>query len=162
MDFTKKDARTSAETPFELKLRDQATGEYIMDGDQHCVVLIVGSHSRSVQAGILEDARAKLNNSSKGKKKKEDQASALEDVQKTLIEGASRVIRGFVNISRGDVPLTTSKEDLHWFLDLNFVSVPSLMAQNEVDDEEEVWRKDSFAQQILKASNDASSFLGKK
>jgi hypothetical protein len=159
MDFSKLDSRTAAEKPQQVHLRNPATGEYIMDGDKPCVVLVVGSHSRSVQAGILDDARAKLNASKGRKKTKDEQANALADVQKTLVEGATRVIRGFVNISRGDVPLTTSADDLAWFLDLNFLSVKSLMATGE-DDESDVWRGDSFAQQILKASNDAGAYLG--
>lgn len=158
MEFTNFDSRTAAETAQPVKLRDPATGEFIMDGKQHCTVLVVGSHSRSIQAGILDDARAKLNQA-KGKKKKDD-ASALADVQKTLIEGAARVIRGFEHIERDGRPMTNSKEDVDWFLDLNFLSVKSLLATDSEDDD--TWRNDSFAQQILKASNDASAYLGKK
>jgi len=163
MDFSKHDARTAAENPQPLKLRNPATGEYITDGkddqgnDKFCTVLVIGSHSRSVQAGILEDARKKLNNV-KGKKKK-DEASALADVQKTLIEGAARVIRGFENIEKDGKPLDPkNKDDVQWFLDLNFVSVKSLLASEK--EQEEEWLGDSFAQQILKASNDASAYLG--
>lgn len=157
MEFTKYDARTAAENPQPLKLRDPATGEYIMDGKLHCTVLVIGSHSRSVQAGILDEARNKLNQV-KGKKKK-DEANALADVQKTLAEGATRVIRGFENIEKDGKPLTTGKDDVAWFLDLNFLSVKSLLA---TDEDDEMWRGDSFAQQILKASNDASAYLGKE
>jgi len=161
MDFNKLDSRTAAEKPQRVHLRRQDDGMPISDGDKACVVLVVGSHSRSVQAGILEDARAKLN-ASKGKKKsKEEQANALADVQKTLIEGATRVIRGFENIERDGKPLTTSAEDIAWFLDLNFLSVKSLMATGENEDEEK-WLGDSFAQQILKASNDSGAYLGKE
>lgn len=160
MDFKKFDARSAAETPQPVKLRDPATGDYIMDGKNHCTVLIVGSHSRSIQAGILEDARTKMN-SGKGKRNKDDQAKALADMQKTLAEGAARVIRGFENIERDGRLITTDADDVAWFLDLNFLSVKSLMATGE-DDDSDKWLGDSFAQQILKASNDASVFLGKE
>ena len=159
MDFSKHDSRTAAENPQPLKLRDPATGEYIKDGDEFCTVMVIGSHARSVQAGILEDARNKPNNT-KGKKKKDDDAKALADIQKTLVEGAGRLIRGFANIERDGKPLTTSKEDIEWFLDLNFLSVKSLLETD--NDNEEKWLGDSFAQQVLKASNDASAYLGKE
>jgi len=167
MDFSKYDARTAAETAQPVYLRDPATGDFINDGDLPCAVLVVGSHARTVQAGILEEARTKMTaakDKAKGgnKKKKEDeQATALADVQKTLVEGAARVIRGFENIERDKRPLTTSAEDIEWFLDLNFLSVKSLMATAD-DEDSDVWNGDSFAQQILKASNNAGTYLGKK
>lgn len=156
MDFTRQDARTAAETPQEVHLRHPHNGEYIMDGDKHCAVMVMGSQARSVQAGILDEARTKLS-SARNKKKKEDQAAAIEDIHKTLVEGAARVIRGFKNIERDGRSLTTSKEDVEWFLDLNFVSIKALMAK---DGDGEEWLGDSFAQQILKASNDAALYLG--
>ncbi len=166
MDFKKHDARTAAEKPHVVRLRHPATGFYIMndatDGmdEDFCAVMVVGSQARSVQAGILDDARAKLN-VARSKKKKAEQSAALEDIQKTLVEGAARVIRGFEYIERDGEPLTTSKADIEWFLDLNFVSVKSLMAtDDEEGDGEEVWRGDSFAQQILTASNDSGLYLG--
>lgn len=164
VDFSKHDARSAAEVPQAVKLRDPSTGDYIIDEatGKHCIVLVVGSHSRSVQSGILEDARAKLNDA-KSKKKKEAQANALAEVQKTLAEGAARVTRGFENIERDGRALTTSKEDLDWFYDLNFLSVKSIMAGAEnTDDDDDKFLGDSFAQQVLKASNDSAAYLGKK
>ena len=120
MDFKQYDSRTAAENPQPLKLRNPANGEFYQDGDKFAIVLVIGSHARSVQAGILEEA-CKKSNTTESKKKKDDEAKALADVQKTLVEGAARVIRGFENIEREGRPLSTSAEDVNWFLDLNFL-----------------------------------------
>ena len=160
MDFSKFDSRSAAEIPQEVHLRDPASGDEIFDGTEPCIVLVVGSHSRTVQAGILEDARKKVS-TSKGKKKKDEDSQALADVQKTLTEGAARVIRGFVNMEHEDGHEldADAPDDVQWFLDLNFISIKSLLNQ---DEEDEKWLGDSFAQQILKASNDSGNYLGKQ
>lgn len=157
MDFTKQDARTAAETPQAVRLRNPANGKYIKDGKDFCTVMVMGSQARSVQAGILEDARSKLNEA-RSKKKKADQSAALEDIQKTLVEGAARVMRGFNHIERDGKHLSDSKEDVSWFLDLNFVSVKHLMRDEEKDGDK--WLEASFAQQILDSSNDIGLYLG--
>ena len=149
MDFTALDSRTASETPRPLHIKHQATGEAICDGEKPCIVLVLGSASRSVQAAIKDQARTDMKNA----KTAQDEARALEDLQAAMIVAASRLIVGFENISRGDKPAT--KDDAKWFLDLNFVSMAHQM--RKTDDE---WTKPSFAQQVLDFAAEDAGFLG--
>ena len=88
MDFTKKDARTAAETATFCHLRDQDTGEliYEADGKTAVGVMVVGAMARSVYGQRMVDVRAKLQ-SAQGKGKKELQ-DLYSDVQKNVIADA--------------------------------------------------------------------------
>ena len=153
MDFTKKDARTAAETATFCHLRDQDTGEYIHDDDGTPVgVMVLGAMARSVQAQLRDDARAKLT-AAKGKSK-EEVTRALEDIQHDLVQSASRLTTEFVGVQRGDKD-AKAPDDCAWFYDLNMFSTSSLM--NPKDDE---WQGKSFAQQVLEHSNASGNYLG--
>lgn len=153
MDFTKKDARTAAETATFCHLRDPETGAYINDDDGSAVgVMVVGSMARSVQNAMRDDARAKLQDATG--KPKDEQARALEDIQADMIESASKLTTGFVRVDRGDKP-AIAPDDCGWFYDLNMFSTTSLLAPKPNE-----WQGLSFAQQVLKHSNDAGAYLG--
>ena len=153
MDFTKRDARTAAETATFCHLRDPETGSFINDDDGSPVgVMVVGAMARSVQNAMRNDARERLQDA-KGKPK-EEQARALEDIQADLIASASKLTTGFVGVDRGDKP-AIAPDDCKWFYDLNMFSTASLLAPNAGE-----WQQLSFAQQVLKHSNDAGMYLG--
>lgn len=159
MDFTKHDARTAAETPIEVKLRDPATGDFYMDGDEHCSVMVVGIGARSVQAAELAEARAKFVGGKRASKKEE--AMAGETIHRMLNDAAAKLIRGFKNIENGDSPLTTSKEDIQWFLDRTFISIRYLNWEHDNPGQDDgMWRNPSFAQQILTAASNSALYLG--
>lgn len=153
MDFTKKDARTAAETATFCHLRDQDTGEYLYESDGKTAigVMVVGAMARSVYGKKLEDARAKLQ-SAQGKGKKETE-ELVADTQKNLAEAAKNVTRGFIGVDRGDKPATL--DDCEWFYDLNYISVKALLSPDE-----SVWQDLSFSQQVLMHSNKAANYLG--
>jgi hypothetical protein len=152
MDFTKKDARSAAETATFCHLRDQDTGEYINDADGSAVgVMVIGAMARSVQNALRDDARAKLEGA-KGKSKQEA-AQALADIQDDMIKSASKLTASFVGVDRGDKPATL--DDCAWFYDLNMFSVQSVLNPKSGE-----WQGLSFAQQVLAHSNDAGNYLG--
>lgn len=148
MDFTKLDSRTAADTARPLHIRHQVTGEPIMDGDKPCIVMVMGSASRSIQTAIKNQAQADMRRA----KNEKDDARALEDLQSAMIVAAERLIVGFENINRGDKPAT--KADAAWFLDLNFVSMSHQLRKDEGE-----WRKASFAQQVVDFAAEDSRFL---
>lgn len=149
MDFTKKDARTAAETAQFCNLRWPETGEYIIDDGKAVGVMVIGAQSRSLQEKLREDAKAKLQDDGK-----DQETQALEDIQRDFCNSAARLTVGFVNVQRGEVD-AVAPDDCEWFYDLNFMSTASLIAPKPGE-----WQNQSFAQQVLKFAGDASNFLG--
>lgn len=149
MDFTKKDARGAAEVPMFCALRWPETGEPIMDGGKPVGVMVLGAMARSVQAALKDEARAKMQSA----KDKDDELRALEDIQRDFVKSASRLTVGFVGVQRGDRE-AIAPDDCEWFYDLNLFSTASLTAPKKG------WQGQSFAQQVLAFSNDASNYLG--
>lgn len=160
MDFGKLDNRSSSEIAQPLTLRHQHNGEEIID-TKPCLVYVKGANARSVQSDLLSEAKMKLQEakSNKSKKTEEEKTRALEDIQEMLIDSAMRVIDHFENIERDGKPLTNSKEDMRWFLDLNFFSIKSLNQAGMPKLDEKEWYGDSFAQQIIYFSNEVTNFL---
>lgn len=162
MDFLKTyDARSAAETPITLELRDPATGDVIMNGDGPCMVMIKGAASRSVQEGLKQEAleRARLAKSAKGKDGQAD-TQIVADLHENACRSAARLITGFRNMQttgpNGLRDLTP--DDAAGFLDLNFFSIAHALKQADDDG----WRHPSFAQQILDAAGDDARFLAKR
>ncbi len=151
MDFTKEDSRSASEIPQFLHLKNQATGEPIMDGKEPCGLMVFGTQSRNVQAKSMEVARAKMAAASDGDDV--DKNRALETIHLELIESASLLVAECVNIDRGNEPCTTSQADLHWLFDLTFVSIKDLMAE-----EKQGWKGASFAQQVLRFAGDLGNY----
>lgn len=149
MDFTKKDARGAAETAQFCALKWPETGQPIMDGDKPVGVMVLGAMARSVQAALKEEARAKM----QAAKGKDEEAKAIEDIQRDFVRSASRLTVGFVGVQRGDRDATV--DDAEWFYDLNLFSTGSLT--NPINGK---WQGQSFAQQVLAFSNDAANYLG--
>ena len=152
MDFTKKDARGAAEKAQFCHLRWPESGDYITDDGKPVGVMVLGAMARSVQAGLRDDARAKLQEA-KGKSKA-DEVRALEDIQSDLVQSASKLTVGFQGVQRGDKD-AKAPDDCAWFYDLNMFSTSSLLTPKEGE-----WQGLSFAQQVLAFSNDAANFLG--
>lgn len=151
MDFTKKDSRAAAETAQFLQLRWPESGDYIIGDDGKPVgVMVLGAMARSVQSKLRDDARAKL----QAAKDEDEQVKALEDIQRDLVESASKLTTGFVNVQRGKDD-AKAPDDCAWFYDLNMFNTSSVLSPQKSK-----WQKKSFAQQVLDFSNDAANFLG--
>lgn len=182
MDFSKLDSRSAAEIPSRMPILQQTTGEPIMDGKKPCYVLVKGVSSRSAQAQMREEEAARMK-SAKGRKGKGDDDEWSRDLQKSLAESAARFVAGFENVQRPDATtgelrdLTNSPEDVAWFFDLNFISLPHLLRGDgsgitRKDDETEdefaarkdaemaAWLKPSFCQQVIDWARDDANFLG--
>ena len=117
MDFSKFDSRAAAETPGRLQLKDPVTGELLFadaDRKKPCIVLVVGTESRSAQAALRAVQKAKM---AEGKTEAD---GTLESVQQALVEGAKPLIKGFENIARGDRAVTL--DDLDWLLNLQMIN----------------------------------------
>lgn len=151
MDFTKKDARGAAETAQFCALKWPESGKPIIDEKtgEAVGVMVLGAMARSVQAALKEEARAKM----QAAKGKDEEARALEDIQRDFVRSASRLTVSFVGVQRGDRDATV--EDAEWFYDLNLFSTGSLT--NPINGK---WQGQSFAQQVLSFSNDAGNYLG--
>lgn len=119
MDFNKFDARKAAETPRELHLKDPVSGELLFaDGDARelpCIVLVCGSESRSAQASFRAIQKAKLTAD-----KKSEQERSLEDLQAEVVDNAIPLIKGFVNVMRGEKAAGIG--DAEWFLNLQLIN----------------------------------------
>jgi len=167
MDFSQRDARAAAEKPQFCHLFWPESGEYIYDEKtgEAVGVMAVGSQSRKFQ----EELKAKSKDAMQ-KQGGESEAESLADLQKSLIEAASNVTTGFVNVQRcevdenGEVILNkngepknewdaTAPDDCAWFYDLYFLSISALK-----DPEQK--KGQSFAQQIINFSNSIGNFLG--
>lgn len=187
MDFSKLDSRTAAETPSEMQILHQSTGEPIINSKgEPCLVLVRGTASRSAQREIRAEEAERLRKAKSSMKTKPENKSAKaaedKDIQKNLCDSAARFICGFVNVQRPDekakglVNLTDSKEDIAWFLDLNMVSIPHLLrgdgagiTQEEDESDEgfiqrrsnemDRWLKPSFAQQVIDHAREDANFL---
>lgn len=116
MDFSVFDNRGPAEAGQRLELRDPLNGEIIMSGDNVCAVIVRGMTSRSVQADLRKRKKARM----AAAKDKIDEAQVTEDGHNDLCDGAAPLIVGFEHVERDGRPLTTSAEDIRWFLDLTF------------------------------------------
>lgn len=141
MDFSKFDSRTAAETPGRLQLKDPASGELLFaDAERRkpCIVLVVGTESRSAQAALRAVQKAKM---AEGKTETD---GTLESVHQALVEGARPLVKGFENIARGERAATL--EDLDWFLNLQMINGQ----QGEV----------SFVEQITGFATKRGNFLG--
>lgn len=151
MDFSKHDTRSMADKPRFLHLRDTVSGDLIWDGDVKCGVMVIGSSSRKLHAEKIPAAREALESA----KTEDEKHRLMIDVHNQICESASHVIDGFVGVARGKTELDpANKEDLDWFLDLNFVSLKDLMRQPGDDS----WLGASFAQQIIKFSTDLGNY----
>lgn len=155
MDFSKRDTRAIDEAR-ELHLRDPSTGEPIMDEGRPCLALVRPVASRSVQAEIKADLRARVAKA-KGTKGKDEDARALEDIHQDMVKSAARLIAGFRNIEWNGVPATAEHAPL--ILDCNFISLPHLLAKDD-ERNDGTWRKPSFAQQVLDFAADEENWLG--
>lgn len=172
MDFSTFDTRKAAETGREVQIRDQQTGDPIFHGDKPCCFIVRGLSSRSYQAAIKAEHAARMK-SPRGAKASED-AKMISDIHDDLVKSASRLIVGFVAVQRmgeeGKLrDLTTTDEDIKWFLDLNFLSMEHLLRSSALTigpgesleefeerkkEYEARWHKPSFAQQVLDAAQD--------
>jgi len=160
MDFSKLDTRKGGETASPLHLRWQHNGNLIVSPEgEPALVYVLGSQARSVHNNIMIEARAKMGEVDKGDEK-EDRDKLLADLQEMLVAGSARVITTFEGIDWEGELITTEAMKLK-FLDLNFISIPSLTA-NAAFDEDGKWLKPSFAQQVLIHSNEVSNFLDKE
>lgn len=154
MDFTKLDSREASETAIPYHLRYQGDtgphkgGDLIWDGDKPCRVLVRGAAGRAFQ----EEMRVKAREDMKKPKGKDD-ADSLEAFQESMIRAATNCIVGFENIERDGKPAKVP-DDVKWFLDLNFISLPHINRKDGDD-----WKKPSFAQQIVDVATDQSGFL---
>lgn len=164
MDFFKAfDARSAAETPIELELRDPATGHVILNGSAPCIVQIKGAASRSVQEGLRQEAleRARMAKAAKGKDGAPD-TQLVADLHDNACKSAARLITGFRNMQTGTADGTGLRaltlDDVAAFLDLNFFSLGHALKKADDDD----WRNPSFAQQILDAAADDARFLSQR
>lgn len=143
MDFSKFDSRAAAETPGRLQLKDPVTGELLFadaDRKKPCIVLVVGTESRSAQAALRAVQKARMADQPKDK----DDDRHVEAVHQQLVEVARPVIRGFENIARGDRAVTL--DDLDWLLNLQLVNGQP----GEV----------SFVEQIMGFASKRANFLG--
>ena len=137
MKLSQFDNRTPAEKGLPLTLKNPAVqdGEELIDNKKPCVVGVRGSSARSVQAETRRRLKAKMS----GKKSKADDARVMEDIHSELCEAAAPLITFFENIEipvdldkpDGEQrPITTSEEDIKWFLDLTF---PVMGAKEDED-----------------------------
>ena len=149
MDFTKRDARAAAETAQFCHLRDQETGEYMMDGDTPIGAFALGTSARSVQAQLKADNRAKLQDAAT----KEDEIKALADIQADMVKSAARLTTAFQGIHRGEAEATAA--DAEWFYDLTMFSTAVLLKPDP-----KKWQKQSYAQQVLEFANNNGKYLG--
>lgn len=187
MDFSKLDSRSAAENASPMQVLFQDTGEPVLDNKKPCIVYVIGTSSRSVQAKLRaeEAARQKKASAKRGahKRGKNEEEELTKDLQSSMIRSAKPFIAGFENIQRPDPEtkklrdLTTSDDDIMWFLDLNMISMPHLMRigndperlEDESDEEYEErlaeykakWLKPSFAQQVIDHAREDENFLGK-
>ena len=148
MDFTKLDSREASETAIPYHLRHQGNGDLIWDGDKPCRVLVRGAAGRAFQKEMRKKARDDMK-----KPKDKDDADSLEAFQESMIRAATNCIVGFENIERDGKPAKVP-DDVKWFLDLNFISLPHINRKDGDD-----WKKPSFAQQIVDVATDQSGFL---
>jgi hypothetical protein len=116
MDFSKFDNRAPAETGIAMPLLDPVTREPLASNGKPCAVLVRGVASRVIQQQIREKARAKM----AATPNDDAQIACMEDLHEAMIDGAAPFIAGFVNVERNGQPLTTSADDVRWFLDLTF------------------------------------------
>lgn len=162
MDFSQFDNRGPAETGQRLELVNPTVrdGKPLMSGDAPCVVVVRGSTARSVQAEMRKRQKAKLTG------KASDKARVMEDVHADLCEAAAPLIVAFENVERDGRALTTSPDDVRWFLDLTFPIMgvkqdasgdPELNAKGEVQFQ---MRNNPFARQITEFSADQAMRLG--
>ena len=153
MDFTKRDARAAAETAQFCHLRDQETGEYMMDGDTPIGAFVLGSSARSVHAALKASHRAKMHFPLRDANDEVDEMKMIEDMQADMVRSASAVTASFQGVQRGDADATAS--DAPWFYDLNMFSTKHLLKPNP-----KRWQKLSYAQQVMEFSNDNGKYLG--
>ena len=177
MDFSKFDSRSATEKARRVVIRDQDTGEPVMSGDIECCMFLRGISSRSVQEAIRNDQAARMK--SARNKAESTAAQTYADMHNEQIEAAARLITGFYGVQRPSDDgklrdLTAAPEDIRWFLDLNFMSVPHLLRETAITRDSwesvadftarkraylEEWHKPSFAQQALDAAQDDADFL---
>lgn len=161
MEFGKFDSRKAADDGVVIDLLDPYTDEVIADGKKISRVGVRGTASRSVQA----DLRKRL--AKTGKSKKTDpEERVMEDVHLELCEAAAPYITSFENVERDGRALTTSPEDVSWFLDLTFpdMGVKEDECGNPILDKDGdpqfKMRNKTFAKQIADASTDQRRFMG--
>lgn len=142
MDFTKFDSRSAAETPQRLHLVDPASGAPIYADDEQrkpCIVLVVGTESRTAQAALRAIRQAKVSGA-----KKSEKGETLEDLHMAMVEGAKPLIRGFENVFRGKAE--ASAADAEWFLNLQMM--------NGREGEK------SFVEQVVDFATSRANYLG--
>lgn len=180
MDFLKAyDARSAAETPREMELRDQVTGEVITNNGKPCIVLVKGASSRTIQAALRNDEIARARKAQKASEDGEVDPNTMQDLHENTCKAAVRLIAGFKNMqSSGEdgKPRDLTADDAAAFCDLTFISMAHLLRdtiapvrrpKEDVDAYQarleafKAWKKPSFAQQVLDFSNDDARFLEK-
>lgn len=142
MDFTQFDSRAGAENGAWLHLRSPATGELLWDNDMPCLAQVRGMESRVAIAGFTSSLRAK---------KPRGSIADIEENNNQKLREAEILIMGFDNVSRGARLLTTSADDLKWFLELGIpVGHPDGLDQQQR----------TFAEQIIEFARDRTNSLG--
>lgn len=144
MDFAQFDSRSAAEKPGRVHLQHPVTGaDLYADAEKTkpCIVLVRGTESRTAQAALREAQKARMKESPKPEDPK-----MIEDLHNQMVDSAVPLITGFENIARGEQALTTSDEDLRWFLNLQMM--------NGREGER------SFVEQVLAFASRRESYLG--
>lgn len=153
MDFSKFDNRAPAEEGVRVPLVDPVTKEPIEGEDGPACVIVRGTASRTVQAALRRRALAKAKDTTQ-------HLDVMEDVHRDLIETAMPLIAGFENVERNGRALTTSDEDVRWFLDLTFPQMEKSTRAERLETGQE-WKmvNQPFAKQIAEAAGDQNRFL---
>ena len=192
MDFLKEfDARSAAEELIEVAIRDQVTGEAILNGKKPCIVLVksflceeVLRADRAESSAATRSAFAKARKARKdGKPKEEEEKVSFDwdEIEERVNARAVRMIGGFKNLQtvgeNGKSRSLTAK-DAEAFVALNRISenhhwrkvLPLSQNGDESDEAFEArkervsseWLGASFAQQILDAAAEHAELLGKR
>lgn len=171
MDFNAFNSRSGANKPSRLHVCHPATGDEIwsepprgIPGDadyfegKPCIVLVLGAEGADVQAQLKRLRAQKMTDPTSGNRKERrakkaegiaevDDRSVIE-VHAEMAESAVPLIAGFENIERDGKPLTTSHDDVMWFLCLQTVNGRGEQGQK------------SFLEQVLEHSGDRANYLG--
>lgn len=139
MDFSQFDSRAAADEGRDMHVKHPATGELLYDNGEPCLVRVLGTESRSVQAEIAKVRAAKVAEGRKDEK-------TLAELYERLVDAARPLVAGFPSgIHRGKRK-AKAPDDVDWFLSLQMV--------NGRPDEK------SFAEQIAEFSTRRAHFLG--
>lgn len=139
MDFAKLDARTGSETAQRMALVHPITGKAITNDGKPCFALVLGSHSRAIQATRLAEAKAKMT----AKVDDDDSEKTAAGLHQAFMEFALTVLTGFENVMIDGRAATL--EDGPRIMDL-FMTVASKKPYG-------------FAHQVVDFANEVAHFL---